>query len=70
MAAKSTDREVASAKGDVAEKIAEEQEQGFRGTKVDPVPDSEYSLESGPDSPSAVPDDVSRVGQHAPQKEG
>lgn len=68
MTTKKTDAE--AAKGDVAEKVAEEQEQGFRGSKVDPRPDSEYSLESGPDSPSAVEDDVTRVGQHAPQKEG
>lgn len=26
---------------------------GFIGTKVDPTPNEEYSLESGPDSPSA-----------------
>lgn len=29
------------------------EEQGFLGTKVDPRPNSDYSLESGPDSPSA-----------------
>jgi hypothetical protein len=48
-------------KGDVEEKVNEEQEQGFFGTKVDPRPDSDYSLESGPDSPPAVEDDRSRV---------
>ncbi len=38
-----------------AQKIADtETEQGFRGQKVDPLPNSEYSLESGPDSPSAA----------------
>jgi hypothetical protein len=33
---------------------SEELEQGFRGLKVDPRDNSEYSLESGPDSPSAL----------------
>jgi hypothetical protein len=28
---------------------------GYLGTKVDPRPNEEYSLESGPDSPSAAP---------------
>lgn len=29
-------------------------EQGYRGVKADPRPNSDYSLESGPDSPSAA----------------
>lgn len=29
-------------------------EQGFRGTKIDPRPNEEYSLETGPESPSAL----------------
>jgi hypothetical protein len=45
------------AKGDVEQKVAKDQEQGFHGTKVDPRPNSDYSLESGPDSPPAVEDD-------------
>lgn len=31
-----------------------EVDQGFAGTKVDPRDNEEYSLESGPDSPSAA----------------
>lgn len=49
------DREV-QAKTDAAE------EQGFLGTKVDPLPNSAYSLESGPDAP--VPANSGRVPQH------
>lgn len=30
------------------------EEQGFIGTKVDPLPNSAHSLESGPDSPTVV----------------
>lgn len=52
-----------SAKGDVQKKVDAEQEQGFLGTKADPRPNSDYSLESGPDSPSAVEDDRTRVTQ-------
>lgn len=38
-----------------AEKVANaELEQGYVGDKVDPRPNSDYSLESGPDSPGAV----------------
>lgn len=52
-----TDPSVEQVKGDVEEKAAKEQEQGFVGTKVDPRPDSAYTLESGPDSPPATDDD-------------
>jgi len=31
-----------------------EREQGFRGVKVDPIPNEEYSLESGPDGPEGT----------------
>lgn len=53
-----------AAKGDVQEQVDEEQAKGFFGTKVDPRPDSDYSLESGPDSPPAHPDDRTGVQQH------
>lgn len=36
---------------EVQKNVDAEQEQGFRGNKVDPRPNSDYSLESGPDSP-------------------
>jgi hypothetical protein len=38
---------------EVQKNVDEELEQGFRGEKVDPRPNSDYSLQSGPDSPSA-----------------
>lgn len=35
-----------------AQKLADEaEEKGFIGQKVDPLPNSEHSLESGPDAP-------------------
>lgn len=51
----------ASAKGDVAERVAAENAQGFVGQKVDPVPNEEYSLESGPDSPTTTGNRTERV---------
>lgn len=59
-----------AAKGDVAQQVAKEQEQGYLGTKVDPRPNSAYSMESGPKSPPAVDDDVSRIEQPTVGKEG
>ena len=44
----------ATVKGDVAEKVEAADEAGFYGEKVDPRPNSDYSLESGPDCPPAV----------------
>lgn len=60
-----------AAKGDVQKQVDKEQELGYLGTKVDPLPNSAYSLESGPDSPPAVPDNHSAVAQrHVDQKDG
>ena len=58
-----SDAEKADAKvaDQVQEAVDVETEQGYRGVKVDPRPNSDYSLESGPDSPSAV--DARRVEQ-------
>lgn len=53
--------DAATIKGDVEERAAEEAEQGFIGVKVDPIPNEEYSLETGPDSPPAVEDNRTRV---------
>lgn len=39
---------------EVQKTVDAEQEQGYRGAKADPRPNSDYSLESGPDSPSAL----------------
>jgi len=37
------------------EAVDEETDQGYRGVKVDPLPNSAYSLESGPDAPTVGP---------------
>lgn len=42
----------------VQEEVAKAQEQGYFGTKTDPRPNSDYSLESGPDSPSPAEADL------------
>jgi hypothetical protein len=39
---------------EVQKAVEAEQEQGFRGAKVDPLPNSAHSLESGPDAPTVV----------------
>ena len=36
---------------EVQEAVAADQEKGYHGVKVDPRPNSDYSLESGPNSP-------------------
>lgn len=58
-------KEADAAKGDVEEQIDEESAKGFYGEKVDPRPDSDYTLESGPDSPPNHPDDRTRSEQRA-----
>ena len=63
------DKKADAAHGDVQEQIDDENEQGFRGEKTDPLPDSAYTLQSGPDSPPAVPDDNTRAGVPAPGKD-
>lgn len=62
-------KETKQAKGDVEKKVAEEQEQGFLGNKVDPVDDAEYTLKTGPDSPPAVDDDRTGIVQQHVKKE-
>lgn len=57
-------------KGDVQKQVDDEQAKGYLGTKVDPRPNNAYSMESGPDSPSAVEDDVTRIDQPLAGKEG
>jgi len=37
---------------EVQERVDKELEQGFVGTKVDPIDNKEYSIQSGPDSPT------------------
>jgi hypothetical protein len=50
-------------------KTEQAEEQGFIGTKVDPLPNSAHSLESGPDAPpvhEAVRNvDIANAGQEA-----
>lgn len=46
------EKAVAQSEEQVQAAVDEETEQGFRGTKVDPLPNEAYSLESGPDSPT------------------
>lgn len=38
---------------EVQKAVESDQEQGFHGVKVDPLPNSSHSLESGPDAPTA-----------------
>jgi hypothetical protein len=54
---------------EVQKNVDAEHDQGYVGVKVDPRPNSAYSLESGPDSPSAVEADGVRAVQHEPGKE-
>lgn len=56
-------------KGDVAEQVAEDEDKGYHGDKVDPRPNSDYTLESGPDSPPAVDDPHTGVSQPSAVKE-
>lgn len=54
MAEKKADKAADAGQAEM-QKIADEaSDQGFLGTKVDPIPNSEYSLQSGPDSPTAL----------------
>jgi hypothetical protein len=56
MATKKSDPQ--SVKGYTPPDDSEALAQGFRGDKVDPRDNSEYSLESGPESPSALEQNV------------
>jgi len=48
---------------EVQAKVDEETEKGYRGVKVDPLPNLAYSIQTGPDSPSGS-DDRTRAPQH------
>jgi uncharacterized protein YjbJ (UPF0337 family) len=50
-----------AAAGDVQEQVDEMNEQGFLGEAVDPVPNGEYALTSGPDSPAMEDDHTPNV---------
>jgi hypothetical protein len=49
-----TDKTVESAEAADTKAVETAQDQGFIGVKVDPLPNSAYSLESGPDSPTIL----------------
>jgi hypothetical protein len=53
----------------VQAEVDKETEQGYVGQKVDPVPNEEYTLVTGPDSPPIHPDDTTRAAQHSFPKE-
>lgn len=52
--------------GDVADQVNEANAKGYVGTVTDPEPNSAHSMESGPDSPPAVPDHRTRIAQPGP----
>jgi hypothetical protein len=49
--------------GEVQAKVDKAEDKGFFGSKVDPRPNEEYSLETGPDSPRAVEAPNTRLSQ-------
>lgn len=53
--------EFQAGQAEVQHKMDADTEQGYRGDKVDTTPNEAYSLESGPDAPSNVPDDRTRA---------
>lgn len=42
-----------SGQAEVQKNVDAEEEKGFRGVEVDPTPNSEFSIQSGPKSPTA-----------------
>jgi hypothetical protein len=48
----------------VQAKVDVETDQGYRGVKVDPLPNLAYSIQTGPDSPTGL-DDAARFAQHS-----
>lgn len=49
---KKPDKQADAGQAEMQKMADEATEQGFLGTKVDPLPNSAYSLESGPESPT------------------
>lgn len=47
------ERRAEEAQAEVTQRLEAEHEQGYAGVKVDPRPNEAYSLETGPESPSA-----------------
>lgn len=54
---------------EVQAKSDAETDVGYSGIKVDPVPNEEYTLATGPTSPSFITDSTSAVAQHSVLKE-
>lgn len=50
---------------EVQQKVDDAEANGFYGVKVDPIPDEEYSLLTGPNSPSTVDTATARATQHS-----
>lgn len=48
---------------EVQAKVDKAEDKGYFGTKVDPLPNEAYSLETGPDSPRAVEAPNARLAQ-------
>lgn len=70
-----TEKPAAKSKGgdagqaEVQATMDEATDKGYFGEKVDPIPDEEYSLLTGPDSPQHVADDKTRAGVDPKAKE-
>lgn len=47
-------KQVKADKAEVQKKVDTETDKGYEGTGVDPLPNSAYSLESGPESPTVA----------------
>lgn len=60
-----TSRDTEVGQDQVQEVVDDQLDVGYVGTKVDPRPNEDYALTSGPDSPSAVEDDRTRIAQHS-----
>jgi hypothetical protein len=50
-----------SQQAEIQKAVDQAEEQGFIGTKVDPRDNEEYSLQSGPDSPSAAEQNITAL---------
>ncbi len=49
-----SEKSEAAIEAEVQTAVDKEQEKGYVGVKVDPLPNEAYSLESGPDSPGLL----------------
>ena len=63
MATTKAEKAVEQTAKEVQKTVDQVEERGYFGESPDPRPNSDYSLESGPDSPSAVQHDRARAAQ-------